>query len=290
MIVGKSSTEKTLIHNAFSIARRLDIRTIAAEARLIKDLKLISECRTDEQFIWLFPEDDEKYLPYLKKGDLQLAGLGQSLAPITRMKYAIFVSLMRQKVEGHHNILCLLNVHQRTGVDTLSIVNPQRDYPWLEKLGQFPFGGGRKATLFVSLLETAVRFAQEGREGKPIGTIFLYGDPQELEHYTHQLILNPCAGHAKKSRSFADPAFVETLREYAAMDGAFVIDLLGTVLSAGTYIDVKSANLSLKKGLGSRHAAALAVTEKTSATAFVISESSRTVTVYLDGKTLITLG
>src|SRR5690606_13318164 len=109
---------------------------------------------------------------------------------------------------------------------------------------------------FARVLNIALRFANEGREGKRIGTVFVLGDPDELAPYLKQLILNPCAGHSTRKRNIHDKDFLETMREFAALDGAFLVDPKGVVRSAGTYIDAPSRSTKLPSGLGARHMAA----------------------------------
>ncbi len=170
-------------------------------------------------------------------------------------------------------------------MDTLIIARPGSDYPWLRH---------HKSEVAITrhlarLLEIALRFAREGREGSAIGTIFVLGEPKELSPYLRQMTLNPMKGHAQTNRSIHDSDFVETLREFSAMDGAFVVNRRGIVDSACTYLDAPVGAGRLSPGLGSRHASALAVTTGTEATAIVISSSSGTVSVYDQGKPVLEL-
>ena len=73
------------------------------------------------------------------------------------------------------------------------------------------------------------------------------------------------------------------------MDGAFVVNRRGVVDSAGTYLNAPIGPARLSAGLGSRHAAALAITTVTDATAVVISSSSGTVSVCDGGETVLKL-
>jgi DNA integrity scanning protein DisA with diadenylate cyclase activity len=82
---------------------------------------------------------------------------------------------------------------------------------------------------------------------------------------------------------------VETLREFSAMDGAFIVNPRGVVESACTYLNAPVGAGSLSPGLGSRHASALALTTVTAATTIVISSSSGTVSVYDHGQTVLEL-
>jgi diadenylate cyclase len=111
----------------------------------------------------------------------------------------------------------------------------------------------------------------------------------KLSSHLRQLILNPLKGHPQAARSLHNPDFLETLRELAAVDGAFVVNRRGVVDSAGTYLNAPIGPGRLSPGLGARHAAALATTTVTDATAVVVSASSGTVSVYDGGETVFEL-
>jgi DNA integrity scanning protein DisA with diadenylate cyclase activity len=112
----------------------------------------------------------------------------------------------------------------------------------------------------------------------------------ELKPYLRQLILNPLKGHSQATRTVHNEDFLETLRELSAMDGAFVVNRRGVVVSAGTYLNASiRLESQLRPGLGARHAAALAITKVTDATAVVVSESSGTVSLYDGGETVLEL-
>jgi DNA integrity scanning protein DisA with diadenylate cyclase activity len=76
----------------------------------------------------------------------------------------------------------------------------------------------------------------------------------------------------------------------AFLDGAFLIDNRGVVTAAGVYLDAPATKkVRVRRGLGSRHMAAAAVTAKTNALALVISESSGNITVFAKGAVLLEL-
>lgn len=138
--------------------------------------------------------------------------------------------------------------------------------------------------LVVQRIERLARdLAREGREGKSVGCFFVLADPDEIESMTHQLIVNPFQGYPREARNILDPSLEETIKEFAKIDGAFVIARDGTVESAGTYIAVNPASLSHHAGEGTRHASARAITVAADALSVVVSESTRRVSVYLRG-------
>jgi len=212
-----------------------------------------------------------------------------SLNRISRLRMSLFLALLNTDVELDEHLTCLYDISGSAHVDTLTITTPSRHFPWL--LQEDVTDTRRLPALrhFERLIEIALCLAVEGREGRPIGTIFVLGEPALLAPYLRQLILNPCSGHPPHERDIHNPSFMETLREFAALDGAFVISHTGTVESAGTYLDAPTYIGTLQRGYGARHAAAAAITMATRCFAIVISESSGTVTVFYEGRVTLAL-
>jgi DNA integrity scanning protein DisA with diadenylate cyclase activity len=79
------------------------------------------------------------------------------------------------------------------------------------------------------------------------------------------------------------------MRELSALDGALIISEKGHVESAGTYVSAPSGRARVAPGLGARHQAAAAISSTGKAVSVVISESSGTVTVFLQGAAALEL-
>ncbi|MBO8183176.1 MAG: DNA integrity scanning protein DisA nucleotide-binding domain protein [Archaeoglobus sp.] len=140
-----------------------------------------------------------------------------------------------------------------------------------------------------AILNIAVSLATKGREGKSIGTAFVVGDVREVMKRSRQLVINPFEGHSVEMRNIKDPYIWETIREFAQLDGVFVVDENGTVIAAGRYLDVSASDLKIKPGLGARHMACAAITQETEAIAIVVSESGGDITIFKDGKEILRL-
>lgn len=125
-----------------------------------------------------------------------------------------------------------------------------------------------------AVLSLTVEIAREGREGRKIGTLFVVGDSEAVLAQSRPLVLDPLFGHPDDVRRVTDPAFRETVKELAQLDGGFVVRNDGVALSAARYIDASSEGVQLPLGLGSRHMAAASITLRTGAVAVVASESS----------------
>jgi DNA integrity scanning protein DisA with diadenylate cyclase activity len=136
---------------------------------------------------------------------------------------------------------------------------------------------------FEPTIELAVEIAREGREGRRIGTLFTFGDADNVLAHSRPLILDPLAGHTAQARHIRDPNLRGTIKELAQLDGAFVISDQGIVVSACRYLDSAASDVTLPYGMASRHLAGASISQVTDAVAIVVSESSM-VRVFDDGK------
>lgn len=135
-----------------------------------------------------------------------------------------------------------------------------------------------------AVLTIAFDIAATGREGSQVGTAFIIGDVDEVMSRSHQMILNPYAGHSKSNRNILNKQNWESIKEFAQLDGVFVVSEDGVIEAAGKYLDVDAKDLVINKGLGGRHVSAAAITRDTVAIAVTVSESGGVVRVYKDGK------
>lgn len=137
--------------------------------------------------------------------------------------------------------------------------------------------------VMVAALRLALEIGREGREGKAVGTAFIVGDGDAILAVSHQLILNPYLGHPSEVTTILSRENWESVKEFAQLDGMFVVDRSGAVIAAGRYLDVDSKSVSLPSGLGGRHRAAAAITTLLPVVAVIISESGGTVRVFQGG-------
>ena len=279
----ESAESRHLIHHAFELARTLGIAKMLVHADQLLDRKTVDTHRQEESIVWL---TREKTSPASWKPDPRDHQIVLPDAEVDRMDQ-IDMGLLLAVLNGHigkdETIVCLTGLAGSKRLDNLLITNPERDNPWFQGKRMRLDSPLMTSRTFSRLLGLALRFAGEGREGKPIGTIFVLGDPKKLERHTKPLILNPCKGHRKEVRNIHNSDYVESIRELAALDGAFIVDPTGVVERAAVYLNAtvkKQANL--RQGLGARHMAAAAISTK-NCTAIVISESSGTVTVFHQG-------
>ncbi|HIN94418.1 MAG TPA: hypothetical protein EYN03_02145, partial [Planctomycetes bacterium] len=133
----------------------------------------------------------------------------------------------------------------------------------------------------------AVDIGREGREGKPVGTMFVVGDTRKVLPHSHSAGFDPVRGYNRSERDLHDPRVREAMKELAQLDGAFIVTANGTVDKACRLLDAPHANLTLSKGLGARHWAGAAISKQTNAIAVVVSESNGTVRLFHNGEVIL---
>jgi diadenylate cyclase len=138
-------------------------------------------------------------------------------------------------------------------------------------------------SILEALIELAVEIAREGREGRRIGTLFTLGDEQAVLAKSRSLILDPLTGHPESARHVSNPNLRGTVKELAQLDGAFVVNSDGFVVSACRYLNAAASDVELPLGLGSRHIAAANISAVTNAIGIVVSESA-VVRIFCHGK------
>ena len=114
--------------------------------------------------------------------------------------------------------------------------------------------------IIKAAINLAIEIGREGREGKSVGTAFIVGDTGKVLGMSHQIILNPYEGHPAAERDIKDEDTWETVKEFAQLDGMFIVDEQGFIMAAGRYLDVNAKGVTLVPGLGGRHLAAAAIT------------------------------
>ncbi|HRY75636.1 MAG TPA: PAS domain S-box protein [Methanoregulaceae archaeon] len=140
--------------------------------------------------------------------------------------------------------------------------------------------------VFDTVFHICTEISIEGREGKAVGTTFLIGDAKNVMTKSRQIMLNAFEGHKPELRMVTSPDLKENIKEFAQLDGAFVISGDGFIEASGRYITVDTSSVVLPKGMGTRHNSVAAITSVTSAVGIVVSQSGGGITIFKSGAIL----
>jgi diadenylate cyclase len=138
-----------------------------------------------------------------------------------------------------------------------------------------------------AVVDLAMEIGREGREGKPVGTMFVVGDTRKVLSMARPINFNPFRGYSPAERDIRDRKVREQIKDIAQLEGAIIIRREGLAEAACMYLDVLADGITLSKGLGSRHWAAAAISRRTKAIAVAVSQSSGTVRIFLDGEVVL---
>ena len=137
------------------------------------------------------------------------------------------------------------------------------------------------------VVDLAVEIGREGREGKAVGTMFVVGDTRKVLAHSQPAGFDPVRGYPRAERDLHDARVREAIKEVAVLDGAFIVSPEGLVEKAAQLVDAPYADLTVSKGLGSRHWAGAAISKATHAIAIVVSQSSGTVRIFQTGEVVL---
>lgn len=203
---------------------------------------------------------------------------------MAQLRSAILVALTRGIIAFTDRICCVGGMTSSNQFDTLVVVDIEREFQTL-LTGQTAdlLPADVKPEVLERVIAVATELAVEGREGRPVGCLFVVGDNEKVEKLTKPLVLNPFYGYKEEDRNILNPFMDETVKEFSSIDGAFVIRGDGVVESAGSLIQATDSNHALPSGLGSRHAAAAAISVAANCISIVVSSSTGQVTLFRRG-------
>jgi DNA integrity scanning protein DisA with diadenylate cyclase activity len=202
------------------------------------------------------------------------------------LKIGFLSALSKGLLKSGDVIVCVGGVPEQGYMDTIMLIEVSTESQLFSGEVTASFTSEIRPDVFETLLGIVLELANEGREGKPVGSIFVLGDHEKVLSLSSQLVFNPFHGHPEEELNIHSPQVRESLKEFSSIDGAFVIREDGVVLAAGRYLNVGYHGEALPQGLGTRHASAAAITQATKSVALTISESTGKVTLFKDGKIL----
>ncbi|HWG91555.1 MAG TPA: diadenylate cyclase [Candidatus Thermoplasmatota archaeon] len=230
------------------------------------------------------PLVEEEFAPLVRNVMLLTDPLSGSLATLGEIKDLLLGAFLRGNLTADDHVLCLAS--NLDAVDIVVYFDVAKDLELTHLREELK--GRVNMEVVERVLRLAAELAREGREGKPIGTVFIIGDTENVLMHSRQIVINPFRGHPEPDRDILNDGVWETTKEFAQIDGAFVIREDGIVEAAGRYVDT-DRKVELTSGLGGRHLAAASITKLTRAVAVTVSTSGA-IRVFKDGRVVMMVG
>jgi diadenylate cyclase len=209
-----------------------------------------------------------------------------------RMSLALLEAVRTEKLQSGADVVVLYNgievgADKPEHIDSLSVIHLGEH---LERLSAQDL---RKLDTQVPLetlravVDLATQIGGEGREGHPVGTMFVVGDTKKVLGMSRPINFNPFRGYSRSERDVRDRKVREQIKDIAQLEGAIIIRRDAIAVAACMYIDALAEGITLSKGLGTRHWAAAAISKRTKAVAVAVSQSSGTVRIFQNGEVVL---
>ena len=204
-----------------------------------------------------------------------------------QLTQAVLASVAQEFLAPGATVTAVYGGFENDVIDSISVLK------LTERLGRLTARDLRKLETKVSLetlktvVDLAVTIGREGREGKAVGTMFVVGDHRKVLLESRPGGFDIVKGYTRKERNLLDPKIHESIKEIAQIDGMFVVSSDGVIEGCGRIVDTAPVEITMTKGLGSRHFAGAAISKNTKAIAVVVSQSSGTVRIFQNGEVVL---
>jgi diadenylate cyclase len=283
------SVNKTMIESAIKLAKEVKARCVLVCVDIKNELaELPEDVIMSVHFILVTREGEEipeRLAKYAKKLDVP----NVNLTRVGKIKIAIAKGIVSGLFKKGDKIVCLSGVPKFGYADSIFFIDVGREFEILTSDFINDVVESVQPEVFNAALNIACELAAQGRENRKVGTIFVLGDDEKVLQLSRQMIMNPFSGYPEDERNILNPDLEETIKEFSAIDGAFIIKGSGVIVTAGRHLSAALESKDFPPGLGSRHIAAAGITNVTKAVAMVISESSGNVSVFKNGKLFVTI-
>ena len=277
---------KTLYRSAIQLSEAANADAVLLLLEGPADWSRLSRMAGDEKL--LVAADAAEALEGAEEAGLDRVVLDMAGSPVyDRLTQALLEAVADDLLAPGSSVVALYSGFDADSMDSLSVIHLG------EHLDRLTGRDLRQLETRVPLdtlklvVDLAVEIGREGRESKPVGTMFVVGDTRKVLASSHPVGFDPVRGYNRKDRNLDDPRVREGIKEIAQVDGAIIVSADGTVEAACRYVDASAATITLSKGLGARHWAAAAVSRATNAVAVTVSESTGTVRIFQNGEVML---
>lgn len=236
----------------------------------------------------LVAADSHEQLAGAEDAGIQTVVLDSPELPILeRLTQALLESVAAEILSPGAAVVAIYTGFEAGSIDSISYISLDKNLGRLTARDLRQIETSVPLETLKTVVDLAVEIGREGREAKPVGTLFVVGDTRKVLEHCRPMGFDPVRGYSRKERSLHDPRAREWVKEIAQLDGAIVVSPDGTVEKSCQLVNADHAHLTLSKGLGSRHWAGAAVSRNTKAVAVVVSESNGTVRLFNNGEVIL---
>ncbi len=278
------------------LARMIDVADQLAESFEADALLLLVEAAIDWKQLrkaasphkLLVAAEAEEHLEGAKDEGIDVVVLDMPQSPVfEKLTQALLESVADELLEPGADVIAVYSGFEAGKVDSVSLIHLDEHLRKLTARDLRQLETRVPLDTLKAVVDLAVVIGREGREGKPVGTMFVVGSAKAVLERCHPVGFDPMKGSTKTERSIHDRRVREGLKEIALMDGALVVAADGTVMAATQFVDAPAEGITMSKGLGARQWAAAAISRFSNAIAVTVSETNGTVRIFQNGEIIL---
>ena len=117
----------------------------------------------------------------------------------------MLVGLTRGIVTFNDRICCVGGMAGSNQFDTIVVVDVEKEFQTLLTGSADLLPADVKPEVLERVIAIATELTVEGREGRPVGSLFVVGDSEKVAQTTKPLVLNPFYGYKEEDRNILNP-------------------------------------------------------------------------------------
>ncbi len=277
---------RTILEAACHVASELEAKAVVVYSSLASQLPACMGADCSYKIV-LVAKENEVIPDELAAGAVILTIPNVNLSRIGQIKIAVIKGIAIGLFKKGDKLVCLSGVPRFGYVDSMFVIDVGKEFEFLTSENITDITKAVYPEVFGSVLNISLDLAAQGREGRKVGTTFILGDHEKVLQLSRQMIINPFMGYTEEERNILNPELKETIKEFSAIDGAFIVKDNGVIVTAGRHLNAALESREFPQGLGSRHIAAAGITSITDAVAVVLSESTGNIVVFKNGKIFV---
>jgi DNA integrity scanning protein DisA with diadenylate cyclase activity len=209
------------------------------------------------------------------------------------LSMALLEALRTEHLQHGANVIALYNGIEGTSdkpepIDSLSVIRLGEHLERLSARDLRRLDTQVPLETLRAVVDLAMAIGREGREGHPVGTMFVVGDTRKVLSLCRPMNFNPFRGYSTAERDIRHRTVREQIKDIAQLEGAILIRRDGIAVAACMRIEAPYSDTEpTMMGLGTRHAAAAAISKHTRAVAIAVSQSSGSVRLFQNGEMVL---
>ena len=102
-------------------------------------------------------------------------------------------------------LVCLSRMLASRGVDAITVMDTRVGFDVYDPAQISFIAGDLPLKVVKTTLDLAINIGKEGREGEPVGTLFVIGDSKRVLHHSRSMTFDPFRGYSDKEKNICNP-------------------------------------------------------------------------------------